>query len=54
MKNLVISVLLLFTYQVISAQNEYKTDMKNSPDSQIEIQVGFLRGYHLFGHIQVH
>ena len=40
MKNLVISVMMLLLSQVINAQNEYKTDMKNSPDTLIEIQVG--------------
>lgn len=40
MKKLAISVILLFTGQVIIAQNEYKTDMKNSPETHIEIQVG--------------
>jgi hypothetical protein len=40
MKNLMISVMLLFTSNMISAQNEYKTDMKNSPETSIEIQVG--------------
>ena len=40
MKNLAISVLLMITYQVINAQSEYKTIMKNSSDTHIEIQVG--------------
>ena len=40
MKKLAISVILLFAGQAIIAQNEYKTNMKNSPDTHIEIQVG--------------
>jgi len=35
-----IVAVLLFCGQVILAQNEYKTEMKNSPDSHIEIQIG--------------
>lgn len=40
MKKLMISAILIFTGQVIFAQNEYKTEMKNNSDSHIEIQVG--------------
>lgn len=40
MKKLAIGIVLLFAGQSIMAQNEYKTEMKNSPDSHIEIQVG--------------
>jgi len=40
MKKLAISMILLCTGQMIMAQNAYKTEMKNSPDSQIEIQIG--------------
>lgn len=40
MKKLAISLILVLSGQLILAQNEYKTEMKNSPDSHIEIMVG--------------
>ena len=40
MKKLALSLVLLWASQVIFAQNEYITEMKNSPESTIEIQVG--------------
>lgn len=40
MKKLAIGSILMLFGQIILAQNEYKTEMKNSPDSNIEIQVG--------------
>ena len=40
MKKLAISLILMSTGYMILAQNEYKTEMKNSPNSQIEIHVG--------------
>lgn len=40
MKKLAIGLVLVLSGQLVLAQNEYKTDMKNSPDSRIEIQVG--------------
>ena len=40
MKKLAISIILLCIYQISFSQGEYKTAMKNSPDSQIEIHVG--------------
>ena len=40
MKKLIIAVLVLCSGNLIMAQNEYKTEMKNSPESYIEIQVG--------------
>lgn len=41
MKKLAISFILALTGHFIQAQNEYKTEMKNSPDSNIEIMGGF-------------
>ncbi|MCK5702051.1 MAG: hypothetical protein KAI29_12895, partial [Cyclobacteriaceae bacterium] len=40
MKKLAISLILMSTGYMILAQNEYKTEMKNNPDSKIEIHVG--------------
>ena len=40
MKKLIIGIVLFYSGNVLLAQNEYKTEMKNSPDSYIEIQVG--------------
>jgi hypothetical protein len=40
MKKLAISLILVLSGQLILAQNEYKTELKNSPNSTIEIQVG--------------
>ena len=40
MKKLTISFILVLFGHFILAQNEYKTEMKNSPDSNIEIQIG--------------
>lgn len=49
MKKLAISFILVLSGQIILAQNEYKTQMKNSPDSNIEIQVGS-ETVHIIGH----
>ena len=40
MKKLAISLMLMTTGYLVLAQQEYKTEMENSPDSRIEIQVG--------------
>lgn len=40
MKKLAISLALVFSVGLLYAQNEYKTEMKNSPDTEIVIQVG--------------
>lgn len=40
MKKLAISLLVMTTGYFVLAQNEYKTEMQNSPDSRIEIQIG--------------
>ena len=40
MKQLIVSLAFMLAMQFAQAQNEYKTEMKNSPDSNIEIQVG--------------
>ena len=40
MKKLAISLVLMVSGYIVLAQNEYKTEIKNSPDSKIEIQVG--------------
>ena len=40
MKKLAISLMFMITGYVVLAQNEYKTEMENSPDSRIEIQIG--------------
>ena len=40
MKKLAISLMLVFTGNILLAQNEYKTEMKNDPESHIEIQAG--------------
>ena len=40
MKKIWISVMLLLSSQMIYAQNEYKTSMKNTMESRIEIHVG--------------
>jgi hypothetical protein len=49
MKKLAISLILVLVGQIVLAQNEYKTEMKNSPDSRIEIQVGS-ETVHIIGH----
>lgn len=40
MKKLAVSLILVLCGQIILAQNEYKTEMKNSPNTHIEIMVG--------------
>ncbi len=40
MKKLAISLILVLSGQIILAQNEYKAELKNSPDTNIEIMVG--------------
>ena len=40
MKKLALSIILISVGYIVQAQNEYKTAMKNSPDTRIEIQVG--------------
>ena len=40
MKKLAISLMLMATGYPVLAQSEYKTEMENSPDSRIEIQIG--------------
>lgn len=40
MKKLAISLILVLSGQLILAQNKYKADLKNSPNSTIEIMVG--------------
>jgi hypothetical protein len=40
MKKLAISLMLITMGQLLLAQNQYKTEMKNSPNSTIDIQVG--------------
>ena len=40
MKRLAISLIMICIYQLSFSQGEYKIDMKNSPESHIEIQVG--------------
>lgn len=40
MKKIMIVAVLVFVGHVMLAQNEYKTEMKNSPKSSIEIQIG--------------
>lgn len=40
MKKLAISLILVLSGQLILAQNEYKAELKNSPNTNIEIMVG--------------
>lgn len=40
MKKLVVIISLIFAGQLILAQNEYKTELKNNSNSEIEIQIG--------------
>jgi hypothetical protein len=40
MKKLAVSLMIMMTGYVVFAQNEYKTALKNNPDSRIEIQIG--------------
>ena len=40
MKKLAIGLMLISMGQLLLAQNQYKTEMKNSPNSTIDIQVG--------------
>ena len=40
MKKLAISLAMVISTGVVFAQNQYKTEFKNSPESYIEIQVG--------------
>ena len=49
MKKLALSVIIVLCGQMVLAQNEYKTTMKNSPDSNIEIHVSS-ETVHIIGH----
>lgn len=40
MKKILVGLLLIVIATTVNAQNEYKAELKNSPDSHIEIQVG--------------
>ena len=40
MKKLAIGLMLMAMGQMLMAQNQYKTEMKNSPNSSIDVQVG--------------
>lgn len=40
MKKIIMSLILMIPVSFLLAQNEYKSEMKNSPESEIEIQVG--------------
>jgi len=40
MKKILIGLALLISVNIASAQNEYRAELKNSPDTHIEIQVG--------------
>lgn len=49
MKKVIAGIILLISVQVTWAQNEYKTEIKNSPDTQIDINVG-TNDIHIIGH----